>query len=70
MDAEYGYRSTSFTVTVGSREYGPFDAGPGLSVAEFAATGSKLRIDVATSTGGNTGAIEIEVYGVFVMDEM
>ncbi len=56
--------TTSFTVSVdGGADLGPFDAGPGLAVAEFAATGRLVRIDVATSTGGNTGAIEVEVYG-------
>ena len=62
--------TTSFTVTIGSRTYGPFDAGAGLAVGALNATGDSLRIDVETSTGGNTGALEIEVYGSFVMDEM
>lgn len=62
--------TTSFTVTIRSRTYGPFEAGPGLSVAEFNATGDSLRIDVETSTGGNTGAIEIEVYGSLLMNDM
>jgi hypothetical protein len=55
--------TTSFTVTVGGRVYGPFEAGPGLSVGVFEAMGQQIRIDVETSTGGNTGAVEIEVYG-------
>jgi len=55
--------TTSFTVTVDGRVYGPFEAGPGMSIGLFQALGEKLRIDVETSTGGNTGAIEIEVYG-------
>lgn len=54
--------TTSFTVTIGQRTYGPFEAGPGMALALFDASGSKARIDVETSTGGNTGAIEIEVY--------
>jgi hypothetical protein len=29
----------------------------------FEAMGQQIRIDVETSTGGNTGAVEIEVYG-------
>jgi hypothetical protein len=62
--------TTSFTVTVGTSEFGPFEAGQGLSIAEFEAKGRIVRIDVATSTGGNTGALEIEVYGSFAEEEM
>ena len=55
--------TTSFTVSVdGGSLLGPFDAGVGLAVGEFAATGRVVRIDVETSTGGNTGAVEIEIY--------
>jgi hypothetical protein len=54
----------SFTVTVdGVTTYGPFEAGPGLAVALVEFSGYELRFDVETSTGGNTGAIEVEVYG-------
>lgn len=56
--------TTSFTVTVDDGEtYGPFPSGPGLSVADLQVTGQVFRFDVATSTGGNTGAVEIEIYG-------
>ncbi len=55
--------TTSFTVTVDGVPYGPFDAGPGLSVADLQVTGQVFRFDVETSTGGNTGAVEIEIYG-------
>ncbi len=56
--------TTSFTVTVdGAETFGPFEAGPGLAVADVAFTGRTIRFDVETSTGGNTGAVEIEVYG-------
>ena len=56
--------TTLFTVTVdGGTTYGPFDAGPGLAVALVEFEGRVIRFDVATSTGGNTGAIEVEVYG-------
>jgi hypothetical protein len=54
----------SFTVTVdGGATYGPFEAGPGLAVALVDFTGYELRFDVEASTGGNTGAVEVEVYG-------
>lgn len=55
-------RTTTFTVTVDGTVFGPFDAGPGLAIALFEATGQVVRVDVETSTGGNTGAIEVEVY--------
>jgi hypothetical protein len=55
--------TTSFTATVNGRVYGPFEAGPGLSIGLFDTVGTVVRVDVETSTGGNTGAIEIEVYG-------
>jgi hypothetical protein len=55
--------ATSFTVTADGKTYGPFQAGPGLAVgiADFVA--QTIRFDVDTSTGGNTGAVEVEVYG-------
>ncbi|MBZ0294828.1 MAG: discoidin domain-containing protein [Anaerolineae bacterium] len=59
-------RVTEFTVTTDSGEtYGPFSL-PDADEAyrfdvEFEA--ETLRFDVASSTGGNTGAIEIGVYG-------
>lgn len=55
--------TTSFTVTVDGSTYGPFDAGPGLAVALVDFNGQVVRFDVETSTGGNTGAVEVEVYG-------
>ncbi len=49
----------TFTVTVdGDETFGPFATG----VAPVAFTGRVVRFDVETSTGGNTGALEIEVY--------
>ena len=57
--------TTSFHVVVdGSDRLGPFDAGnpanPAFNVTEF--TGRILRFEVETTTGGNTGAIEIRVF--------
>lgn len=53
----------SFTVTVdGEQTLGPFSAGTGLSVADVEFTGQRLRIDAVETTGGNTGAVEIEIY--------
>ena len=54
----------SFTVTdANGTVYGPFEAGPGLAIAQVDFLGRIVRVDVETSTGGNTGAAEIEVYG-------
>ncbi|HZR93892.1 MAG TPA: discoidin domain-containing protein [Gaiellaceae bacterium] len=55
----------TFAVVVdGGKRYGPFPAGTRLDprVAEVSFTGRRLRFEVVTSTGGNTGAAEIEVF--------
>ena len=53
----------SFTVTVDDgRTYGPFEAGPSIVVNEVEFTGQVLRIEADRTSGGNTGAAEIEVY--------
>ncbi len=57
--------TTEFTVTVDDGEtFGPFPASaPGApEVAALETTGRVFRFDVAASTGGNTGAIEVMVY--------
>jgi len=58
--------TNSFTITVDDQNtFGPFDAGPGLVVVPIEFSGQTVRFDVETSTGGNTGAVEVEVYGSF-----
>lgn len=53
----------TFTVTVDDDEVlGPFSGGAGLSVADAEFTGQVVRIDAVETTGGNTGAVEIEIY--------
>nr|WP_243851523.1 discoidin domain-containing protein [Modestobacter marinus] len=53
----------TFTVTVDDGEtYGPFEAGTSGAVNATDVTGQVLRIDAVQTTGGNTGAAEIEVY--------
>lgn len=55
----------TFAVVVdGGRRYGPFPAGnlANPRIARVSFTGRRLRFDVVTSSGGNTGASEIEVY--------
>jgi len=54
--------ANSFTVTIDGDTYGPFRAGPGLAIGEVSAVGQLVRFDVDTSTGGNTGAVEVEIY--------
>jgi hypothetical protein len=49
----------TFTVTADGVEHGPFPAGPEAVPLDLRAR--VLRFDVASSTGGNTGAVEIEV---------
>lgn len=56
--------TTTFTVTVDDGStFGPFDAGLTPPLVDVAFTGRILRFDVVGSAGGNTGAVEIEVYG-------
>lgn len=54
----------TYTVTVdGGEPLGPFEAaGGGAGVVEVATEGRLLRFEAETTTGGNTGAVEIEVY--------
>lgn len=50
----------TFTVTLDDDEpLGPF---PADAVAEIEGRGQRLRFEAAETTGGNTGAVEIEVY--------
>ena len=56
--------TTTYTVTIDDGEtLGPFDAGLSPPLVEVVLNGRVLRFDVASSTGGNTGAVEIEIYG-------
>lgn len=56
--------TSRFTVTVDGEAFGPFEAAT-LRTARFAAldgvTGQVVRFDVDSSSGGNTGAVEIRV---------
>lgn len=55
----------TFTVTIdGGEPSAPFPAGTPAErrISELVATGSELRFDIETSTGGNVGAIDIAVY--------
>jgi hypothetical protein len=50
----------TFTVTADGATFGPFSAN---EVVPMTVSAHILRFDVATSTGGNTGASEIQVFG-------
>lgn len=67
----FGYRSRemtdgtaiveTYTVTIdGDEQFGPFDAES--STTDVATEGRVIRFDAGTTTGGNTGAVEIEIY--------
>lgn len=68
----FGYRGRSmsdgtaiveaYSVTVDGTEYGPFPGGTDLTVTEAPAQGQVITFDAVTTTGGNTGAAEIEIY--------
>ncbi|MEX1343595.1 MAG: discoidin domain-containing protein [Candidatus Limnocylindrales bacterium] len=52
----------SYTVTADGVEYGPFRPDEPVSqLEELGLTAQVLRFDVATSSGGNTGAVDIRV---------
>jgi len=56
--------TNSYVVIVdGGDPLGPFPAGPGLVTSELETTGRVFRIEMDDTTGGNTGAVEIEIYG-------
>lgn len=50
----------TFSVSVDGQVYGPWEAGP--DPIEVAFSGRVLTFSVESSTGGNTGAVEIEVF--------
>jgi hypothetical protein len=55
----------TFAVVVdGGRRYGPFPAGDSVDprAARVSFVGRRLRFEVVSSTGGNTGAAEIQVF--------
>ncbi len=56
--------ANTYTVTIDGVTHGPYTAGPGLAIGALSTVARVIRFDVDTSTGGNTGAIEVEIYGV------
>ena len=53
----------TFTIMIDDRFFGPFVAGPEPTVLDQATGGRIVRIDADDTTGGNTGATEIEIFG-------
>jgi hypothetical protein len=53
--------TTTFTLTADGAAFGPFPVDEEIDLSDVSA--QVLRFEVATSTGGNTGAIEIRVMG-------
>ena len=56
----------SFRVTIDRDEtYGPFSVDDATTIYRFDTqfTAKRLRFELLDTTGGNTGALEIEVYG-------
>jgi hypothetical protein len=54
---------TAIEVVVDGHRYGPFKTTPGLSMIPLHTRGRVVRIAVVHSTGGNTGAQDIAIYG-------
>ena len=49
-------------ITIGDQQHGPYPTGTEPAVFAEPITGQIIRIDADTTTGGNTGATEIEIY--------
>ena len=54
--------TNTFTVIIDHQTAGPYPAGTEAAILDTAVTGQIVRIDADHTTGGNTGATEIEIY--------
>lgn len=54
--------TNTFTITIDDQQYGPYPTGTEPAIFDEPVTGQTIRIDADQTTGGNTGAIEIELY--------
>jgi hypothetical protein len=52
----------TFTMTIDGTVLGPFPTGREPVLLDAPVTGRSVRFDAETTTGGNTGAVEIEIY--------
>jgi hypothetical protein len=55
--------ATAIAISVDGHRLGRYPVVPGLSVIDLHARGRTVRVDIVRSTGGNTGAQEIRIYG-------
>ncbi len=53
--------TAAFTVTIDGRELGPYPTGAEPAILG-PVSGRVVRVDAAETTGGNTGAVEIEIF--------
>ncbi len=53
----------TFTMTVDGTTLGPFPTGGEPVLLDPPVTGRSVRFDAESTTGGNTGAVEIEIFG-------
>ena len=54
--------TNTFTITIDDQQYGPYPTGAEPAVLDQPITARTIRIDADQTTGGNTGATEIEIY--------
>ncbi len=54
--------TNTFTVTIDSQALGPYPTGTDPAVFDAPVNGQIIRVDADQTTGGNTGATEIEIY--------
>ena len=50
------------TRTIDDQQYGPYPTGTEPAALDEPVAGQTVRIDADQTTGGNTGATEIEIY--------
>ena len=54
--------TNTFTITIEDQQFGPYPPGTEPAALDEPVTGQTVRIDADQTTGGNTGATEIEIY--------
>ena len=54
--------TNTFTISIGDQQYGPYPTGTEPAIFDEPVAGQTVRIDADQTTGGNTGATEIEIY--------
>ena len=54
--------TNTFTITIDGQAHGPYPTGTDPAILDAPVSGRIVRIDADQTTGGNTGATEIEIY--------